>query len=51
MIRKIFFDSDALNTTSPYLVDGEPIFYALINKDGNVGVIACYNNDLENFWD
>ena len=46
-----FFDIDALNITSPYLVDGEPIFYALMNKLGNVGVIACYNNDLENFWD
>src|SRR5436190_326123 len=46
-----FFDIDALNVTSPYLVDGDPIFYALLNKDGNVGIIACYNNDLENFWD
>jgi hypothetical protein len=46
-----FFDIDALNVTSPYLVDGEPIFYGLMNKDGNVAVIACYNNDLENFWD
>ncbi len=46
-----FFDIDALNVTSPYLVDGDPIFYALLNRDGNVGIIACYNNDLENFWD
>jgi len=46
-----FYDIDALNITSPYLVDGEPIFYGLMNQDGNIGVIACYNNDLENFWD
>jgi hypothetical protein len=46
-----FFDIDALNVTSPYLVDGEPIFYGLMNKDGQIGIIACYNNDLENFWD
>jgi hypothetical protein len=50
-IFNTFYQIDALNITSPYLVDGEPIFYALMNKDGSVGVIACYNNDLENFWD
>ena len=46
-----FFHIDALNITSPYLVDGEPIFYGLKNKDGALAVVACYNNDLENFWD
>jgi hypothetical protein len=46
-----FFDIDALNVTSPYLVDGEPIFYGLNNSQGTIGLIACYNNDLENFWD
>jgi hypothetical protein len=46
-----FYDIDALNVVSPYLVDGEPVFYALMNDRGKIGVIACYNNDLENFWD
>jgi hypothetical protein len=46
-----FFKIDALNITSPYLVDGEPIFYGLKNQHGDLAVIACYNNDLENFWD
>jgi len=46
-----YFDIDALNVTSPYLVDGEPIFYGLRNSKGELGLIACYNNDLENFWD
>src|SRR5437667_9204100 len=46
-----FFNIDALNITSPYLVDGEPIFYGLKNQRGDLAVIACYNNDLENFWD
>jgi uncharacterized protein DUF4159 len=50
-IFNMFYRIDALNVVSPYLVDGEPIFYALLNKDGKVGVMACYNNDLENFWD
>ncbi len=50
-IFNVFYHIDALNVTSPYLVDGEPIFYGLMNKDGKIGVIACYNNDLENFWD
>ena len=50
-IFNVFYRIDALNVTSPYLVDGEPVFYALMNKDGKIGVIACYNNDVENFWD
>jgi uncharacterized protein DUF4159 len=50
-IFNVFYRIDALNVVSPYLVDGEPTFYGLMNKDGKVGVIACYNNDLENFWD
>ena len=50
-IFDVFYRIDALNIVSPYLVGGEPMFYALLNKDGSIGVIACYNNDLENFWD
>jgi len=50
-IFNVFYRIDALNITSPYLVDGEPIFYALMRDNGTIGVIACYNNDLENFWD
>jgi len=50
-IFNVFYKIDALNVTSPYLVDGEPIFYALMNDSGKICVIACYNNDLENFWD
>lgn len=50
-IFHMFFDIDALNVTSPYLVDGEPIFYGLRNSKGGLGLVACYNNDLENFWD
>jgi hypothetical protein len=50
-IFHIFFNIDALNVTSPYLVDGEPIFYGLKNQYGDLAAVACYNNDLENFWD
>jgi len=50
-IFNVFYRIDALNVISPYLVEGEPTFYGLLNKDGKVGVIAAYNNDLENFWD
>lgn len=50
-IFHMFFDIDRLNVTSPYLVEGEPIFYGLRNSRGTLGLIACYNNDLENFWD
>ncbi len=50
-IFHMFYDIDALSVTSPYLVGGEAVFYGLMNDKGNIGVIACYNNDLENFWD
>ena len=35
----------------PGRADGEPIFYGLKNQHGDLAAIACYNNDLENFWD
>ena len=50
-IFNVFYRIDALNVISPYVVEGEPVFYSLKNKDGKIGVIAAYNNDLENFWD
>jgi len=50
-IFNVFYRIDQLNILSPYLVDGEPVFYALMNKNGKIGVVAAYNNDLENFWD
>jgi len=50
-IFDVFYRIDQLNVMSPYLVDGEPVFYALMNKKGQIGVVAAYNNDLENFWD
>ena len=50
-IFHMFYNIDSLNVTSPYLVGGDPIFYGLMNQRGILGVIACYNNDLENFWD
>lgn len=50
-IFNVFYRIDGLQIISPYVVEGEPVFYALMNKDGTIGVMACYNNDLENFWD
>jgi hypothetical protein len=50
-IFNVFYRIDALNVISPYVVEGEPIFYSLLRKDGTIGIVAAYNNDLENFWD
>jgi len=50
-IFNVFYRIDALNVISPYVVEGEPIFYSLVRKDGTIGIVAAYNNDLENFWD
>ena len=51
-IFNIFFDIDGLNIVAPYLVGGDPVFYALPTGMGDdIAMIICFNNDLANFWD
>ena len=42
---------ESLDIFASYVPGGEPVFYGLNNADGTLAVIACFNNDLENFWD
>jgi hypothetical protein len=35
----------------PYGSGGELVYWALTNAAGEVAVVACFNNDLANFWD
>ena len=46
-----FFTIDQLNVVAPYLVGGDPIFYGFPNGRGDISLVACYNDDLANFWD
>ncbi len=46
-----FFDLEDLNVMAPYVPGGDSFYYGLLNDEGDVAVIACYNNDLANFWD
>jgi hypothetical protein len=50
-VFRIFFQIDALNIVAPYLVGGDPVFYGFSNAQGELAMVACFNNDLANFWD
>jgi hypothetical protein len=50
-IFNTFYSIESLDTFDPYVPGDEPVFYGLNNKDGTLSIIACHNNDLQNFWD
>ena len=50
-IFNTFYSIESLETFDPYVPGGEPVFYGLNNKDGTLAIVACHNNDLQNFWD
>jgi hypothetical protein len=50
-IFRAFFDLENLDAMAPYVPGGDSVYLALFNESGDISVIACYNNDLANFWD
>ncbi len=50
-IFNTFYSIESLETFDPYVPGGEPAFYGLNNNRGTLAVVACHNNDLQNFWD
>jgi hypothetical protein len=50
-IFNTFYSIESLDTFDPYVPGGEPAFYGLNNKNGVLAIVACHNNDLQNFWD
>jgi len=48
---KLFYEIESLTIFANYVPGDEPIFYGMENEDGTLSVVACFNNDLENFWD
>jgi hypothetical protein len=50
-VFNLFYEIESLDIFADYVPGGDPVFYGLNNADGSLAVIACFNNDLENFWD
>jgi hypothetical protein len=50
-IFNTFYSIESLETFDPYVPGGEPVFYGLNNNRGALAIVACHNNDLQNFWD
>lgn len=50
-IFDLVFTVRDLKTLEPYGSGGELVYWALVNDQGEVAVVACLNNDLANFWE
>jgi hypothetical protein len=49
---KLFYEIKSLTIFADYVAgDSEPIFFGMNNEKGTLAFVACFNNDLENFWD
>jgi Domain of unknown function (DUF4159) len=46
-----FYRIESLDIFAPYVPGDDPVFYGITNKRGDLAIVACFNNDLENFWD
>ena len=50
-IFDLVFRLEDLLATADYNPGREPVFMSFVNDAGNVASVACFNNDLANFWD
>ena len=50
-IFDLVFRLEDLLATADYNPGREPVFMSFVNDDGDVTSVACFNNDLANFWD
>ncbi|HSG65865.1 MAG TPA: DUF4159 domain-containing protein, partial [Gammaproteobacteria bacterium] len=50
-IFDLVFEIDDLMGMAPYVPGGQPVYLGFLNEDGDVASVACYDNDLANFWD
>ena len=50
-IFDLVFKLEDLNATADYNPGNEPVFFGFENDAGHVASVACFNNDLANFWD
>jgi hypothetical protein len=47
----LFYEIESLTIFANYVPGDEPVFYGFSREDGSLAIVACFNNDLENFWD
>jgi hypothetical protein len=50
-IFDLVFAIDDLEGMAPYVPGGDPVYLGFLNEAGQVASIACFDNDLANFWD
>lgn len=50
-IFDLVFDVEDLKGMAPYVPGGDPQYLGFMNDRNHVAIVACYNNDLANFWD
>jgi hypothetical protein len=50
-IFDLVFRLEDLLATADYNPGREPVFMSFVNDVGDVASVACFNNDLANFWD
>lgn len=50
-IFDLVFGLEDLRATADYNPGREPVFFGFQNDAGHVVSVACFNNDLANFWD
>ncbi len=50
-IFDLIFELQDLMGMAPYVPGGELVYYGMLNERGEVAIVACFNNDLANFWD
>jgi len=50
-IFDLIFELQDLKGMAPYVPGGELVYYGMLNERGEIAIVACYNNDLANFWD
>ena len=50
-IFDLIFELQDLLGMAPYVPGGELVYYGMLNDRGEIAIVACYNNDLANFWD
>ncbi len=50
-IFDLIFELQDLKGMAPYVPGGDLVYYGMLNDRGEIAIVACYNNDLANFWD
>jgi hypothetical protein len=50
-IFDLAYEVEDLESMAPYTAGPAPVYYGLVNAEGQIAIVACHNNDLANFWE